>query len=323
MGMIVNSVAYKNGERVSDIGIEDITEVLKQEDTFIWLGLHEPNELLLQQIQEVFSLHELAVEDAHQAHQRPKFEAYGDSLFIVLQTAQFWEGNLHFGETHLFLGKRFFVSIRHGASLPYVRVRQRCEEHPDLFKLGPAVAMYAVMDFIVDNYAPVVEAFESDLHAIEADVFSRSFNRTTIERLYGLQRQLVELRLVVVPVIDICNHLMHFHQGLIPDAVRPYFRDISDHAARINEAIDTMREMLAAAIAVNMSLVTIGQNEIVKRLAGWGAILAIPTIVFSLYGMNFEHMPELRWRWGYPGILAGLAIVCVWLYQRLKRAGWL
>jgi len=324
MESVVNCVAYDSGgKRIRDITVEEISDVLELDDTFVWIGLHEPSEELLRKIQEEFLLHDLAVEDAHSAHQRPKLEVYGDSLFIVLKTAQFLNGALHFGETHLFLGRRYLVSVRHGASLSYSLVRKRCEDHPEFLAMGPGAALYALMDFVVDNYAPVVDAFEADLKILEKDIFDGAFNRQTIERLYELKRELVELRLAVVPLIDICNQLLRFHQGLIPDVIRPYFRDINDHAARINEAIDIMREMLTAAIEVNISLVSIRQNEVVKKLAGWAAVLAVPTLVVSHYGMNFEHMPELHWLYGYPAVMVVTTSAVLYLYWRLKRDGWL
>ncbi len=321
---VVNCVAYDNrGQKLRDITVEEISDLLQQEKTFVWLGLHEPGEGLLKQVQEEFALHDLATEDAYCAHQRSKLDAYGETLFIVLKTAQFWSGSLHFGETHLFLGKSYLISIRHGASTSYAQLRQRCEQQPDRLRLGPSYALYAIMDYIVDNYGPVVDAFEEDLKTVEHLIFENAFNRNTIERLYHLKRQLADLRLAAVPVVDICNQLVRFHPALIPPAMGPYFRDIRDHAIRINEAIDTMREMLTAAIDVNISLVTVSQNESVKKLAGWAAILALPTLVASIYGMNFEFMPELTWRFGYPAILAVTFAGCVLLYRRLKRVGWL
>lgn len=324
MESIVNCVIYdRHGRAMRNITVEEVSDVLPQAEGFVWIGLHEPGEELLRKIQEEFGLHDLAVEDAHRAHQRAKLDVYGDELFIVLKTAQFWGGNLHFGETHLFLGRHYLVSVRHGASAAYAQVRSRCEQQPERLQHGPAFALYAIMDHIVDNYAPVVDAFEEELSNIEHLVFDGAFNRSTLERLYRLKRELVQLRLAVVPVIDICNQLMRFHETLVPQAVRPYFRDINDHAIRINEAIDTMREMLTAAMEVNIAYVSIRQNEIVKKLAGWAAILALPTLVASIYGMNFDVMPELRWHYGYPAVAALTFVGCAWLYRRLKRSGWL
>ena len=323
MPMVVNCVVYKNGERVGDIPVEEISEVLKQEGTFVWVGLHEASAELLLKIQEEFGLHELAVEDARSAHQRPKLEEYGDSLFVVLQTAQWWEDGMHLGETHLFVGKRFLVSVRHGPSLTYAGVRERCEAHPRRLAMGPGYALYAVMDFVVDNYAPVVERFSERLESLEGAIFAERFDRTTIEQLYKLKRDLQLLRSAAAPMLDICTELMRLHPDIVPKEMREYFRDIRDHSRRVVEATDAMREMLTAAMQVHLALASVAQNEVVKRLAGWGAILAIPTMVFSLYGMNFRYMPELGWRSGYPLVMAGVLAGCLVLYRRLRRAGWL
>lgn len=321
--MIVNCVAYKDGKKVGDIAIDDISEVLKQEGTFVWVGLHEPNEALLQKIQNEFGLHELAVEDAHTAHQRPKLEEYGDSLFVVLQTAQSWEGKVHFGETHLFVGRRFLVSVRHGPSLSYKSVRERCECNPDRLAQGPGFALYSIMDFIVDNYRPIAAALKERLELLEADVFKQRLNRQLLEEVYDFKRQLLLLREAAEPLLEICGELMRVHTDIIPKESRAYFRDILDHVKHIMKAIDGMREMLTLAIQVHLALITVGQNDVVKKLAGWGAILAVPTMVFSLYGMNFKYMPELDWRWAYPVVLIVIAVVCVALYRRLRRAEWL
>jgi magnesium transporter len=321
--MVVNCVAYKNGERLGDISVEQISDVLEQEGTFLWVGLHEANTELLLKIQAEFGLHELAVEDARSAHQRPKLEEYGDSLFVVLQTAQWWEDGMHLGETHLFVGKRFLVSVRHGPSLTYAGVRERCEAHPQRLKMGPGYALYAVMDFVVDNYAPVVERFSGRLESLEGAIFGDSFDRTAIEHLYKLKRELQLLRGAAAPVVDMCTELMRMHPDIIPKQTREYFRDIRDHSRRVVDSTDSMREMLTAAMQVHLALASVAQNEVVKRLAGWGAILAIPTMVFSLYGMNFKHMPELDWWGGYPLVMGAVAVGCAWLYRRLRRVGWL
>ena len=323
MPMVVNCVAYRHGERIGDIAVDQISEVLAQDGTFVWVGLHEADASLLRQIQSEFGLHELAVEDALSAHQRPKLEEYGDSLFVVLQTAQWWDDSMHLGETHVFVGKRFLVSVRHGPSMSYAAVRERCEAHPSRLAVGPGYALYAVMDFIVDNYAPIVEHFSARLDGLESAIFAQSFDRKAIEQLYELKRELQLLRGAAAPVLDICTELMRLHSDIVPKETREYFRDIRDHARRVVEAADAMREMLTAAMQVHLALASVAQNEVVKRLAGWGAILAIPTMVFSLYGMNFQYMPELDWRLGYPLVLAGVVAGCAWLYRRLRRVGWL
>jgi magnesium transporter len=321
--MVMQCAAYTSGKRTAEVTIEDISEAIKQKDTFVWLGLREPNAALLAKIQEEFGLHELAIEDTHSAHQRPKLEEYGDSLFLVLQTAQLFQNAVQFGETHVFVGPRFFVTVRHGSSLSYQKVRQRCENMPQSLAKGPGFALYALMDFVVDNYMPVVDGLRERFDRLEEDIFKRRFNQQTLEQLYELKRELLLLRGAAAPLLDICNELMRFHGDIIPKEIRFYYRDIFDHVKRINQAIDSMREMLTAAMQVHLALVTVGQNEIVKRLAGWGAILAIPTMVFSLYGMNFKYMPELDWQFSYPAILGGLTVACAWLYRRLKKVGWL
>jgi magnesium transporter len=274
-------------------------------------------------IQQEFGLHDLAVEDALSAHQRPKIEEYGDSLFIVLHTAHLTNNQVEFGETHFFLGARFLVTVRHGYSRSHLKVRERCESAPLQLSKGASFALYSVMDFIVDNYMPVIDGLQTRFDRLESAVFEHRPSRQTLEDLYELKRELLLLENAITPVIDICNELMRFHNGLIPKDVRVYFRDISDHIKRINQTIRTMREMLVAAMQVHLTFETVRQNEVVKGLAGWGAILAIPTLVFSWYGMNFKYMPELEWKYSYPCLIGFVLLVSVLLHRRLKRAGWL
>ena len=322
--MVVNCVAYHaDGTRLPDITVDQISDALMDTDTFVWVGVQEPNEVLLDKLQEEFGLHDLAVEDTHHAHQRPKIEVYGDSLFIVLHTAQFVSGTIKFGETHIFLGPRYLVTVRHGASLSYQPARVRCEKEPELLAMGPSYALYSVMDFIVDNFFPIVSEFQSELAELESDIFDGDYRRDTIKRLYDLKRDLVNLRLAVAPMQDILNQLMRFHQTLVREDVRPYFRDIFDHAVRVKEASDTMSEMLSAAMSVNLAMVTVSQGEVVKRLAGWAGLLGIPTLMTSWYGMNFKHMPDLDGSYNYyifGGITASVVAV---MFVILKRAKWL
>ena len=322
--MVVNCVAYSaDGRKLRDITIAEISDILETPDQWVWVGLREPDEELLETLQAEFGLHELAVEDAHTAHQRAKIEMYGDSLFIVAHTAQTVNGKIAFGETHVFMGRRYIVTVRHGASLSYATARRGCEQTPDLMTLGPSYCLYAVLDFIVDNFFPIVREFREELQELEEAVFSDTFERQTIRRLYELKKELVTLRLAIAPIQDILNQLIRQYPGLIRDEVRPYFRDVYDHAARINESTDTMREMLTAAISVNLALVGVAQNEVVKRLAGWAALLAAPTLLTSWYGMNFHSMPELDTPWGYPLMIASTLAICGVLYWVLKRAKWL
>jgi magnesium transporter len=322
--MVVNLAAYDNrGRRQPAITLDQISDVLARPDTFVWMGLHEPDEPLLEKLQEEFGLHDLAIEDAHHAHQRPKIDVFGDTLFIVLHTAQEVNFKCAFGETHAFLGPRFLITIRHGPSLTYALVRARVEREPELLALGPSYCFYAVFDFIVDNYQPVVQAFQGELAALETAIFEQEFKRNTVERLYDLKRELIRLRLALAPAQDISNQLMQSYPALVRDEVRPYLRDVHDHVVRVKESSDAMSEMVSAAVTVNVAMVSVGQGEVVKRLAGWAALLAAPTLVASWYGMNFRHMPELVGRYSY-GLVVGLtAVACVILYRVLKRARWL
>ncbi len=320
---VMRCVAYQNGVSIGDVSVEDISEVLKQEHTFVWLGLREADDTQLAKIQEEFGLHDLAIEDACAAHQRPKIEEYGDSLFMVLHTAHLAEDQVEFGETHIFLGPRFLVTVRHGASRSHSRIRGRCEAMPQQLAKGPGFALYSIMDFIVDNYVPVIDGLQQRFDVLESAIFEYRPSRKTIEGLYQLKRELLQLESAINPVIDICNELMRFHSGIIPKDVGVYFRDVADHIKRIDQAMQGMREMLVAAMQVHLTFESVRQNEIVKGLAGWGAILAIPTMVFSWYGMNFKHMPELDWEYSYPAVVGGVILCSVLLYFRLKRRGWL
>jgi magnesium transporter len=323
--MIRNLASYSlEGRRQREIELEQISDELDNPEVgFVWVGLYEPDAPLLLKMQEEFGLHPLAVEDALNAHQRPKVEQYGDSLFLVTQTAQVIKGHIEFGETHIFFGPRYLLTVRHGASMPFAPARERCEKNPELMRLGPSYALYSVLDAIVDNYFPIVEEFQEELRELEKDVFAESYKRETIHRLYELKGDLTKLRLAVSPLQDMLNNLMRSHPQLVPKEVTVYLRDVHDHVVRLSEATDTMREMLTAAMSVNLSLVTVAQGEIVKRLAGWAALLAAPTLLTSWYGMNFHHMPELDGRYSY-WIMIGITLsICVTLYAWLKKARWL
>ena len=325
-GAVVNCVAYSEGRRAAECEIGDVGRALSEPGRFVWIGLHAPSAELLRQVQKEFSLHDLAVEDAHHAHQRPKLETYGDSLFVVLRTARVNREKhcVDFGETHFFVGQNFIVSVRHGPSLSYAGVRARCETTPQLLRKGPGFALYALMDAIVDQYFPVVDALAEELEGLEDRIFGEEKStRETTAHIYQLKRQLLEVKRAVSPLIDICNRLMRFDLELIPEDTRPYFRDVYDHVIRINEMVDNARELLTTALEANFSLISIAQNDVSKRFAGWAAIIAVPTMVAGIYGMNFKSMPELEWQYGYPfvlGVTFGLAVL---LYLLFKRSGWL
>jgi magnesium transporter len=324
MNEVVNCAAYSKGRRVANVELEDISQVLNKPDHFVWIGLHEPSEELLGKVQEEFCLHDLAVEDAHNAHQRPKIESYGDNLFIVLRTAQMnAAGHIDFGETHFFVGANFLVTVRHGSSIAYKEVRNRCESTPQLLGKGQGFALYAVMDAIVDQYFPVVDALETELTAIEEKIFSEKPSRETTEQIYHLKRELLEVKRAVSPLVDICNRLMRFDIKLIAEETQHYFRDIYDHAIRINEMVDNARELLNTALDANFSLISISQSEVSKKFAGWAAIIAVPTLIAGFYGMNFQFMPELNWRYGYPFVVSLTIGSCLIVFYFFRRAGWL
>lgn len=324
-GSVVACVAYAaNGQRLPPIAFAQVSDVLARDDgSFVWVGLHEPDEATMKQMQEEFGLHDLAVEDAHAAHQRPKVEAYGESQFIVVKTAQAVQGHVEFGETHIFLGKRYLVTIRHGASLTHAHARNRCERETAMMAHGPSFALYATLDFIVDNYMPVVHDFQHELERLEKDLFAEDYRPHVIRELYELKHELTALKMAVSPMQDVINQIQRLPAPLVRDEVRIYFRDVSDHVARVNEATDIMREMLTAAMSVNLAVVTVAQGETVKRMAGWGALLAVPTLMASWYGMNFQDMPELHGRYSYHILIGVAALVCVALYVGLRKIRWL
>jgi magnesium transporter len=322
--MLMHGFAYKHGLFVSDIGVEDIDSALAQDGTFVWVALREPSESFLKKIQGKFNLHALALEDAHLAHQRPKVEVYGQSLFVVLHTLELVRGDLHVGELHLFVGQRFMLSICHGTTLNAAHVQQRCAEVPQQLVSSPGVLLYAIMDVIVDRYEPVLHYYADAIEALETRLFHQSLERQDLQQLYTFRHQVQTLRAATLPCLEICATCMRLrYSDLIPPDMRLYFRDVHDHLSQIVRITDSLRETLLAAMQMQLSLVAVQQNEIAKRLAAWGAIAFTPTIVFSLYGMNFQHMPELQWQYGYAFALGAPATICVWLYHKFKKNSWL
>lgn len=324
---VINCVWYDAEGRRHDLPLEQLSDRLAGgAPGFAWVGLYEPSEAVLLQLQEELDLHPLAVEDARNAHQRPKVEAYGDTLFLAVHTAQMVDGQIRYGETHAFLGARFLLTVRHGASLSYAPARARLEREPELLRLGPSMALYSVLDLIVDNYAPIVDEHRDTLRTLERDIFSDTYRRAIVVRLYDLKRDLTYMRVAVSPLLDVLAQLRRGQAAQaqpIREEVRIYLRDVHDHVLRINDSIDSMRDMLGTALSVNLSLVTLAQGETVKRLGAWAALLAAPTLVTSWYGMNFAHMPELEPRVAYPLLILAVAAICFGLYRLFKRARWL
>jgi magnesium transporter len=324
MPEIINCAAYSDGCSTGSIELKDINNVLQEANQFVWIGLYEPSEEVLNRVQQEFGLHDLAIEDANTAHQRPKIELYGDSLFVVLRTAQMNEQHhAEFGETHLFVGANYIVAIRHGSSVSYVDVRAQCEQNPQLLKKGPGFVLYAIMDFILDKYYPVVQDMEAELENIEDKIFNDKPSRATTEQIYLLKRELLEVKRAVSPLIDICNRLMRFDLKVIAEDTRPYFRDVYDNVIRVNEIVDNTRELLNTALEANFSLISISQSEVSKKFAGWAAIFAVPTMVAGFYGMNFRSIPQMDQPLGFYEVLLATLASCFLLYAIFKRTGWL
>lgn len=321
--MLINCVAYQEGKKLCDVPVEQISDFLERPDCFVWVALKDAEPAELELMQREFVLHELAVEDAHHGHQRPKLEEYGDSLFAVMHTVELLDGELLVGELDIFVEERYVLSVRNRSRQNFLGVRARCEHEPHLLKQGSAFVFYALMDAVVDRYFPVLDAFETELETIEEQIFTKGSERANIERLYELKRKVTVLKHAVAPVMEAVAKL---YGGRVPRIclnTQEYFRDVYDHLYRINTSIDAMRDTIGTAIQVNLSMVTIEESEVTKRLASWAAIFAVATAFVGIWGMNFERMPELKWRYGYPAALGFIATLCGYLYYRFRKAGWL
>lgn len=321
--MLINCVAYQDGRKLADVATEDISEWVKRPDCFVWVALRDATDAELRKMQEEFGLHELAVEDAHNGHQRPKIEEYGDTLFVVMKLLEMQKGEVHLGEVAIFVGANFVLSVRNGSQQHFLGVRERCEREPHLLRHGAGFVFYALMDAVVDRYFPLLDAIETELDEIEAQIFERGAARWNIERLYALKRRATVLRHAVAPLLEVAGKL---HGGRVPSvcaSTQEYFRDVHDHLARISATIDAIRDTIATAIQVNLSMVTIEESETTKRLAAWAAIFAVSTALAGIWGMNFEHMPELQWTYGYPAALLVIVSAGTVLFWRFRRTGWL
>jgi magnesium transporter len=321
--MLINCVAYQEGKKLRDIPVDDISDYIQIPDCFVWVALKDAEESELAQMQQEFGLHHLAVEDARSGHQRPKIEEYGDSLFTVMHSVEMVAGELVVGEVDVFVAEKYVLSIRNGSQYNFLGVRARCEREPEHLRKGSAYVLYALMDAVVDRYFPVVDALESELETIEEQIFTKGSQRANIERLYQLKRKVVVLKHAVAPLIEAVGKL---DGGRVPPIfidTKEYFRDVHDHLHRINTSIDSIRDTISTAIQVSLSMVSIDENEVNKRLAAYAAIFAVATAFVGIWGMNFEHMPELEWKYGYPFALGLVATVCAYLYYRFKKTGWL
>jgi magnesium transporter len=322
--MIVDCAVYRDGCRLGRLELRDAYKVGSLEGSFVWIGLYEPTPEEFESVRRQFQLHELAVEDAIKAHQRPKLEQYGDSLFVVLKTARYVDSDemVELGEIMLFIGDGFVVVVRHGQATELRSVRGRMESRPDMLRRGPGAVLLAIVDQVVDDYVPVVEALDNDIQQIEQEVFSELHKNPT-ERIYNLKRQVLEFHRATASLLDPLDRLARRPFDLIHPDLPPYFRDVHDHLIRINEQVVTYRDILTSVLEANLTQVSVRQNEDMRKISAWVAIAAVPTMIAGIYGMNFEHFPELAWPLAYPTVLAVMAFVCYQLYRGFRRSGWL
>lgn len=321
--MLISCVVYRNGEKLADIDATEIHKYVDQPDCFVWVALLEPNAAALEQMQEEFGLHPLAVEDASHGHQRPKIEEYGDSLFAVLHMIEEDGSDLRVGEVDIFAHRNYVLSVRRGVQKGFQDVRSRAERESSLLHHGSGYVLYALMDAVVDRYFPVLQKLEGELEGIEERIFANTSPRANIEALYGLKQRLMVIRHAVGPLLEGVSNLSGTRVPMICVGMREYFRDIYDHLQRLNQTIEYVRETVATAISVNLSMISQQESETVKRLAAYAALVAVPTMIAGIYGMNFDHMPELRWRYGYLLALGVMAVLDGYLYYRLRKAEWL
>jgi len=322
--VIVDCAVYERGRRrAGELPLEDACETSRRRDAFVWLGLYEPSEQEFDAVRREFDLHELAVEDAINAHQRPKLEAYDDSLFVVLKPARYLEAerDVEFGEILIFLGNGFIITVRHGEAALH-EARLHVEERPELLECGPGAALYAIVDRIVDDYQPVIAALDHEIDALEREVFSHSPTNPA-EAIYKLKRDVLELHAAIAPLAEPLDRLARGRHELIHEDIRTYFRDVHDHLLRIIGQVESYRDLLTSVLAANLSQVTVRQNEDMRRISAWAAIIAVPTLIAGIYGMNFAHMPELHWTFGYPIALVTIAVAALVLYRYFHRIGWL
>ena len=321
--MLITCVAYQDGKRLAEITPHEIHDYVSRPDCFVWVALRDATDTELAEMQEEFDLHPLAVEDARHGHQRPKVEEYGTSLFTVIQTIEPDGDDLRVGEVAVFVGRNYVLTVRHRSERGFAEVRARCEREPELLRHGSGYVLYALMDAVVDRYFPVIDALEVELEQIEERIFAGGAARTQVEALYGIKQKLVTLKHAVGPLLEGTSKL---HGGRVPQVcagMGEYFRDVYDHLSRLNQSIDAIRDMVTMAMSVHLSLSTMQENETTKRLAAYAALIAVPTMIAGLYGMNFENMPELRWSLGYPVALLTMVVIDVYLFFRFRKTGWL
>ncbi|MSP40911.1 MAG: magnesium/cobalt transporter CorA [Deltaproteobacteria bacterium] len=321
--MIVNCVAYQNGQRLTNIPVSDIHSYISQTDCFVWVALNDATPEEIQAMQEEFGLHDLALEDAQHGHERPKLEEYDGFLFAVLQMIERSGDQLNVGEVGIFGGANYVLSVRSRAERGFTEVRARCEREPELLRHGSGYVLYALMDVVVDRYFPILDELETEIENIEDRMFANQSARENIEALYDLKRKLMILKHATEPLLEATGKLFGGRVPQLAIGLQDYFRDIYDHLQRLHQSIDSLRDMVTTAISVAISLITIQENEVTKQLAAYGALIAVPTLIAGIYGMNFQHMPELNSPLGYPLTLAGMLAIDLYMFTRFRKAKWI
>jgi magnesium transporter len=322
--MIVDCAVYERGSRREGaLALEDAFAQCQGDHSFVWIGLHEPTSEEFDAVRREFNLHELPVEDAIKAHQRPKLEVYEHFLFVVLKTARYVDSveAVELGEILIFLGSGFIITVRHGETDLH-DVRSHLERRPELLGRGPSAALHAIMDRVVDDYVPALTGLENDVEEVEVDVFSPG-RESPVRRIFALKREVLEFIRATAPLVEPVDRLARGQYEQIHPEVRTYFRDVGDHLVRLHEQLEGLRDLLTSVLTANLTQVSVQLNEDVRKISAWVAIIAVPTMIAGIYGMNFEHMPELAWTFGYPVVLAAMAAICLALYRYFKRAGWL
>jgi magnesium transporter len=323
--VIVDCAHYRDGVRQNKepLPLEEAANYCVGGGEFVWLGLKEPTDEELRRVGEMFGLHELALEDASDSHERPKIEEYEGSLFVVLRTTRYDDAKeeVEFGEIDVFVGRGYAITVRHGEASELAPARRRLEDRRELLKGGPASVLWAIIDKVVDDYQPVVDGIDNDIGEVETEIFQRGSDAT--QRIYFLKREVIEFHRAVSPLLAPLEGLEYGARPEIPDDLRNYFRDIHDHARRVDEQVRGQRELLTSILEANLALLGVQQNAVVRAISAWAAIVAVPTFLASIWGMNFEHMPELAQTWGYPAALGLMAVAVVVLYRFFKRIEWL
>jgi magnesium transporter len=320
---VVAANLYRRGKVVGPVSLDRPAACAADKSEFVWIGLFEPTEAELRRLQENYGLHPLAVEDALTAHQLPKLDVYGDQLFVAARTAYLTGGRIAYGETDVFVGETFVISVRHGSERAHSALRQQLEASPALLSHGVDYVLHAILDFIVDGYLPIVESIEEEVLETEQRTLDAFLEREEIRRLFTLRRELIRFQRVLGPMHEVCNKLTHLSLPALDPDVRPYFQDVLDHVRRVETRVGGLREILTSVFEAANLLESQRQGVITRQLAGWAAILAVPTAIAGIYGMNFANMPELRTEYGYFVVLGVIIVLCVGLYIRFRKAKWL